>query len=135
MRAISTSSAGGVGGLLSAFFWSYALLQMPAGWLVDRFGMKWTYAVAFSGVVAGLPAGVGLARTFGRIFALRVLLGVGDGQLRRPPAFTFIKRHSRGGAGFPDRRLRRGHDGRAGYRGDAGRGLAEQFPDGGRYSC
>lgn len=28
-------------GLLnSAFFWSYALLQIPAGWLVDRYGAK-----------------------------------------------------------------------------------------------
>jgi len=30
--------------LLSAFFWTYALLQLPAGWLVDRFDVKWVYA-------------------------------------------------------------------------------------------
>ncbi|MBL8220956.1 MAG: MFS transporter, partial [Bryobacterales bacterium] len=24
----------------SAFFWSYALLQIPAGFIVDRFGLK-----------------------------------------------------------------------------------------------
>ena len=29
----------------SAFFWSYALLQVPAGWLVDRVGVKYPYAV------------------------------------------------------------------------------------------
>ena len=28
----------------SAFFWSYALLQVPAGWLVDRVGVKYPYA-------------------------------------------------------------------------------------------
>ena len=31
--------------LLSAFFWAYTVLQTPAGWVVDRFGLKWTYAV------------------------------------------------------------------------------------------
>src|SRR5262245_62613768 len=36
-----------MGTLLSAFFWTYALLQVPAGYLVDRFGLKWTYAAAF----------------------------------------------------------------------------------------
>src|SRR5271156_2850217 len=30
--------------LLSAFFWAYTLLQTPAGWVVDRFGLKWPYA-------------------------------------------------------------------------------------------
>jgi ACS family D-galactonate transporter-like MFS transporter len=28
------------GVLLSAFFWSYALLQVPGGWLIDRFGPR-----------------------------------------------------------------------------------------------
>lgn len=35
-------------GLLnSVFFWSYALLQIPAGWLVDRYGVRKTYAIGF----------------------------------------------------------------------------------------
>jgi ACS family D-galactonate transporter-like MFS transporter len=35
-------------GLLnSAFFWSYAFLQIPAGWLVDRYGVKYPYALCF----------------------------------------------------------------------------------------
>src|ERR1700753_4474557 len=37
-----TAAASGI--LLSAFFWAYTLLQTPAGWLVDRFGLKWPYA-------------------------------------------------------------------------------------------
>jgi MFS family permease len=36
-------------GLLnSAFFWSYALLQIPAGWIVDRCGAKRSYAIGFA---------------------------------------------------------------------------------------
>ncbi|MCC6859291.1 MAG: MFS transporter [Bryobacterales bacterium] len=92
MRDLNLSPAG-VGGLLSAFFWSYALLQMPAGWLVDRFGMKWTYAVAFL-VWSLASAGVGLARTFGEIFALRVLLGLGEA-IAPAASLSFIKRHFR----------------------------------------
>src|SRR5689334_4018350 len=38
-----------MGFILSAFFWSYALLQIPAGWFADRFGQK-----------IGLGASVGL---------------------------------------------------------------------------
>src|SRR5665213_3483128 len=35
-------------GLLnSAFFWSYAVLQIPAGWAVDRYGAKFPYAIGF----------------------------------------------------------------------------------------
>jgi ACS family D-galactonate transporter-like MFS transporter len=35
------------GWLNSAFFWSYGLMQMPMGWLVDRYGVKWPYTVCF----------------------------------------------------------------------------------------
>src|SRR5205823_7122198 len=36
-----------IGVLLSAFFWIYSFMQMPAGWLVDRFGVKRAYALGF----------------------------------------------------------------------------------------
>jgi len=36
-----------VGALQSAFFWSYAFLQVPAGYVVDRYGVKFPYAIAF----------------------------------------------------------------------------------------
>lgn len=47
---------------LSVFFWSYALSQVPAGWLADRFGARlmlsiyviaWSLFVALMGMVAG----------------------------------------------------------------------------------
>jgi ACS family D-galactonate transporter-like MFS transporter len=34
------------GWLNAAFFWSYGLFQMPMGWVVDRYGVKWPYASA-----------------------------------------------------------------------------------------
>jgi len=33
-----------MGLLLSAFFWTYALLQIASGWLVDRYGVWWVMA-------------------------------------------------------------------------------------------
>ncbi len=32
---------------VSAFFWTYALMQIPAGWLVDRVDVKWVFATGF----------------------------------------------------------------------------------------
>src|SRR6266403_6359114 len=40
-------SAMQLGVLLSAFFWTYACLQIPAGWLADRFEVKWVFAGGF----------------------------------------------------------------------------------------
>ena len=34
--------------LLSSFFWSYALMQIPIGWCADRFNLLWLYAGAFT---------------------------------------------------------------------------------------
>src|SRR5215475_9040662 len=40
-------TARGKGLLLSSFFWSYALMQIPVGWSADRFNLRWLYAGAF----------------------------------------------------------------------------------------
>ncbi len=37
----------GRGWLNSAFFWSYAVVQVPMGIVVDRYGVKWPYTVSF----------------------------------------------------------------------------------------
>src|SRR3954449_1120269 len=34
------------GVLLSSFFWTYALFQIPSGWLLDRFGPRVIYPIA-----------------------------------------------------------------------------------------
>src|SRR5262252_1118971 len=65
------------GVLLSSFFWAYAFLQMPTGWLVDRFGVRRTYALglifwSFMSILTGLTNGLAT------LILLRVLLGVGQ---------------------------------------------------------
>ncbi len=68
-------SAKGV--LLSAFFWSYALMQLPVGWAVDRANLRWLYSGAF--VLWSLACGfTGLAASLGVLIAMRVVLGIGE---------------------------------------------------------
>jgi MFS transporter, ACS family, D-galactonate transporter len=65
------------GVLLSAFFWSYALLQIPMGVLADRVNLRWLYAAAFTlwSVSQGL---IGFATGLGTLILFRMLLGVGE---------------------------------------------------------
>ncbi|MBN3726011.1 MFS transporter [Burkholderia sp. Ac-20379] len=64
--------------LLSAFYVSYALMQLAAGWLGDRFGSRivLVFAVACWSVFTGLT---GVATGFAMLFAIRVLFGIGEG--------------------------------------------------------
>ncbi|MFE7711894.1 MFS transporter [Streptomyces sp. NPDC057486] len=62
------------GFLLSAFFWTYALMQIPSGWLADRFGARRMVSGACVGwgVAQGLTAAAGGA---GSLLGFRMLLG------------------------------------------------------------
>jgi MFS transporter, ACS family, D-galactonate transporter len=66
-----------MGILLSAFFWSYAFMQVPAGWLVDRIGVRRAYATGFL-FWSLAAAATGLARRLAPLVAVRVALGVGQ---------------------------------------------------------
>ena len=77
--------------LLSAFFWAYTLLQVPAGWAVDRFGMKWLYAAAFL-FWSAVSAATELASSLSILILLRVLLGVGEAFVT-PASMHYIRNH------------------------------------------
>ncbi len=66
-----------MGFILSAFFWSYALLQIPAGWFADRFGQKIGLGVAV-GLWSIATSATGLATGFFSLFAMRLGLGIGE---------------------------------------------------------
>lgn len=63
--------------LLSAFFWSYAFMQIPMGLIADRFNLRWVYAGAFAlwSFAQGLT---GFAGTLGMLIAFRIVLGIGE---------------------------------------------------------
>jgi MFS family permease len=70
-------SAWQLGKLLSAFFWTYALMQIPAGWLVDRFDVKWVFAAGFF-LWSASTAITGLLHGFTALLIIRVILGLGE---------------------------------------------------------
>jgi MFS transporter, ACS family, D-galactonate transporter len=68
---------GQMGIFLSAFAWSYAILQIPVGPLLDKLGVKWVTRVGtMIWTVACLLTAV--ANGWGLIILSRVLLGVGE---------------------------------------------------------
>ena len=67
----------GRGLLNSVFFWSYALMQIPVGWLVDRYGSKRPYAVGFA-IWSLASAAAGMVQTLGQLASARLILGVGE---------------------------------------------------------
>jgi ACS family glucarate transporter-like MFS transporter len=78
------------GAMLSAFFFSYALGQMPAGWLSDRFGARkmlplyicvWSLCTMLTGLASG----------FAMLIVARLLFGIAQAGCY-PTASSLIKR-------------------------------------------
>jgi MFS transporter, ACS family, D-galactonate transporter len=65
------------GWLNSAVFWSYGLVQMPMGWLVDRYGVKWPYAICFV-LWCIAAAATGMVTTLAALIVMRLLIGVAE---------------------------------------------------------
>lgn len=66
-----------MGWIFSAFFWAYALFQVPGGWLSDRYGARTvlTAVVAFWSVMTAATA---LATGFASFIVVRFLFGIGE---------------------------------------------------------
>jgi len=66
-----------IGVVLSSYLWSYTLLQIPAGALLDRLGIKWMVRVgtilwSIASFLTAIVSGLGL------IILSRILLGIGE---------------------------------------------------------
>jgi MFS family permease len=70
-------SASQLGILLSAFFWTYACMQILSGWLVDRFEVKWIFAIGFFAWSLA-TAFTGALHTFAALLVIRIVLGMGE---------------------------------------------------------
>ena len=76
MADFSTDAAG-VAMLASSYFWGYTLMQIPAGLLVDRYGVK--RVVLFSMAASSLgSAAFALAPNLLDVFAARLIVACGD---------------------------------------------------------
>ncbi|MFZ4288751.1 MFS transporter [Variovorax sp. HJSM1_2] len=65
------------GWLNSAFFWSYGLMQLPMGWLVDRYGVKWPYTICFL-LWCLATALTGLVTALAGLIAMRLIVGAAE---------------------------------------------------------
>ncbi len=63
-----------VGWMLSAFFWSYALCQVPSGWLTDRFGAR-RMLTLYLFLWSLLTGATGLVGSFAALIAVRLAFG------------------------------------------------------------
>ncbi len=73
----------------SVFFWSYGLMQMGTGWPVDRYGVKWPYAVIFA-VWCVAMAGIGLVDSLAALLVMRLLVGAAEA-IVMPASYRWIR--------------------------------------------
>ena len=66
-----------MGFILSGFFWTYAFMQMPFGWFVDRVGARIALPIAV-GWWSLFTAATALTNSVAGMFGCRLLLGVGE---------------------------------------------------------
>ncbi|GAB5097553.1 MFS transporter [Caballeronia sp. HLA56] len=84
------------GWLNSTVFWSYGLFQMPMGWLVDRYGVKWPYSACFV-LWCLAAAATGLVSTLSALIVMRLLIGVAEAVVV-PATYRYLADH------FPETR-------------------------------
>jgi len=84
-----------MGIVLSAFVWPYAIMNLPTGWAIDRFGARTIMAFA-AGAWSIVAILTGAARSVGAFIGLRVALGVTEA-----PMFPAALKAT--DAWFPDR--------------------------------
>jgi MFS family permease len=75
----------------SAFFWSYALMQIPFGWIVDRRGVKRPYAICFA-VWCAATAATGLVDGLAGLIAARLIVGAAEA-IVVPASWRWIRTH------------------------------------------
>jgi MFS family permease len=87
IRAELGIDAAAMGLVLSAFFWTYAAMQLPAGWIIDRVGVRLALAFAVAWW-SFFTAATGAARSVAQFAGLRLMLGAGEAASQ--PAFAKV---------------------------------------------
>lgn len=73
----------------SAFFWSYGLAQMGAGWIVDRYGVKIPYAICFLAWSLAVAL-TGAVSSFTLLIVMRLVIGCAEAVVI-PGTYRYIK--------------------------------------------
>ena len=83
----------------AAFFWSYGLFQVPMGWVADRYGVKWPYAICFA-LWCLATAAMGAVSALASLVVLRLLIGFAEA-IVIPASYRWIRNNfEEGQTGF-----------------------------------
>ncbi|MES2258753.1 MAG: MFS transporter [Pseudomonadota bacterium] len=77
------------GWINAAFFWSYGLFQVPMGYVADRYGVKWPYAVCFAAWCAA-TALMGAVTALGSLVMMRLIIGMAEA-IVIPASYRWIR--------------------------------------------
>lgn len=77
------------GWINAAFFWSYGLFQVPMGWVADRYGVKWPYAICFA-LWCVATALMGAVSTLEGVVVMRLVIGVAEA-IVIPASYRWIR--------------------------------------------
>lgn len=72
-----------IGAVLSMFYIGYTIMQIPGGWLADKFGSKIVILIAVI-LWSGFTMMTGMAESLMALLVIRLLFGLGEGSF--PPA-------------------------------------------------
>ncbi|HKU54934.1 MAG TPA: MFS transporter [Rhizomicrobium sp.] len=98
IRAELGIDAAQMGLVLSAFFWTYAVMQLPAGWFIDKMGVRISLAFAVTWWSLFTIA-TGVARSVTQFIGARLMLGMGEAASLpsfTKTAFNWFPRYERG---------------------------------------
>ena len=70
-------SAATMGLLFSAFSWSYGLMQIPGGWVIERFGSRIVYTASLF-LWSLFTMFMGLGKSFTSLFGIRMAIGAAE---------------------------------------------------------
>ncbi|RKP57593.1 MFS transporter [Pararobbsia silviterrae] len=77
------------GWINAAFFWSYGVFQVPMGWVADRYGVKWPYAISFA-LWCAATALMGAVTALESLVLLRLVIGMAEA-IVIPASYRWIR--------------------------------------------
>ncbi|SAL85908.1 MFS transporter [Caballeronia arvi] len=77
------------GWINAAFFWSYGVFQVPMGWVADRYGVKWPYAISFA-LWCVATALMGAVTALASLVVMRLIIGMAEA-IVIPASYRWIR--------------------------------------------
>jgi MFS family permease len=77
------------GWINAAFFWSYGVFQIPMGWVADRYGVKWPYAISFA-LWCVATALMGAVTALTSLVVMRLIIGMAEA-IVIPASYRWIR--------------------------------------------